>query len=275
MPVLTLKNTEKIWYEEKGEGKTAILFLHGWSMSSKVWHNQMDFFSSSYRVIALDFPGHGGSDAAEIVTLDSLAIIVEDFCSKLSLHDVRICGWSLGGLIALRSAYLLGSRLKAIVLTGTTPKFTINHEWLYGQSVNDVEKISLAYKRNAEKTRKRFFDSMFSQQEKNDTACMTRCSELYSCIDAPDPLVSLKELDILLTTDFRTELPYIEQPILSLSGEFDTICNTKASRVLSEMLVQGSYVEFSGCGHAPFITRIESWNHVVDNFLRGVCERNY
>ena len=47
-------------YAEKGEGDVLIL-LHGNSESNRIFKHQIDYFSSKYRVIAIDTRGHGNS----------------------------------------------------------------------------------------------------------------------------------------------------------------------------------------------------------------------
>ena len=49
-----------ISYREAGKGE-ALVFLHGINIHSAIWMNQIDYFSSRYRVIAWDAPSYGGS----------------------------------------------------------------------------------------------------------------------------------------------------------------------------------------------------------------------
>ncbi|MDQ6809915.1 MAG: alpha/beta hydrolase [Verrucomicrobiota bacterium] len=57
--------TMKIHYTNRGEGKQALVFVHGWSCDSTFWKAQLDAFPQT-RVIAIDLPGHGESDKPEI-----------------------------------------------------------------------------------------------------------------------------------------------------------------------------------------------------------------
>ena len=45
---------------EKGEGE-ALLLIHGVGLNAEVWAPQIEAFSATHRVIALDMLGHGGS----------------------------------------------------------------------------------------------------------------------------------------------------------------------------------------------------------------------
>ncbi|CAK2730131.1 Esterase [Vibrio crassostreae] len=52
---------EQIAYGKSGSGETALIFIHGWSLDSRLWQNQVSEFSKQYQVITMDLAGHGNS----------------------------------------------------------------------------------------------------------------------------------------------------------------------------------------------------------------------
>ena len=50
----------ELYYQEKGHGEPFI-FLHGNGENGFYFQNQIDYYQSKYRVIALDTRGHGKS----------------------------------------------------------------------------------------------------------------------------------------------------------------------------------------------------------------------
>nr|PMI20402.1 hypothetical protein BCU50_17705 [Vibrio sp. 10N.286.46.E10] len=52
---------EQIAYGKSGSGDTALIFIHGWSLDSRLWRNQMSEFSEQHQVITMDLAGHGNS----------------------------------------------------------------------------------------------------------------------------------------------------------------------------------------------------------------------
>ncbi|MGF1794297.1 alpha/beta hydrolase, partial [Photobacterium profundum] len=52
---------ERIAYGISGGGETALIFIHGWSLDSRLWQNQLGYFSQQYQVITMDLAGHGNS----------------------------------------------------------------------------------------------------------------------------------------------------------------------------------------------------------------------
>src|SRR5437879_13104724 len=53
----------KVHYYDIGnhKSKTALVFIHGWTCNADFWKDSYNAFPT-YRVIALDLPGHGQSD---------------------------------------------------------------------------------------------------------------------------------------------------------------------------------------------------------------------
>ena len=54
------RNGLQIHYDEMGEGRPLVL-LHGFLFSSAMWEAQVDVLRENYRVITVDFRGHGHS----------------------------------------------------------------------------------------------------------------------------------------------------------------------------------------------------------------------
>ncbi|MFA3920906.1 alpha/beta fold hydrolase [Ruegeria hyattellae] len=85
---------------ESGQGEPLVL-IHGVGMQSAAWAPQIEALSGSRHVIALDLPGHGGSDRiaarSELpVFLDWLLAVLD----ALQLPAVSLAGHSMGALIA-------------------------------------------------------------------------------------------------------------------------------------------------------------------------------
>ena len=106
-----------IYFQEAGEGKPALLFIHGLSPHSDCWRDQINYFSKDYQVIAVDLPGFGksGQNRTEW-TMDSYGDDVESILSKLNLDDVILVGHSMGGLVALTAATKIPDKLRCVVL---------------------------------------------------------------------------------------------------------------------------------------------------------------
>jgi len=52
-----------IAFDVRGHGETALVFVHCWACDRTFWREQLDAFADRYRVVLLDFGGHGDFDA--------------------------------------------------------------------------------------------------------------------------------------------------------------------------------------------------------------------
>ncbi len=93
-------------YAEMGAGEQAVLFLHGFAGDSGNWRFVQSDFAAEYRTIALDLPGHGGSDKALPGggSLADLAALVSGFVRALAIDRVHLVGHSFGGAVARHMA---------------------------------------------------------------------------------------------------------------------------------------------------------------------------
>src|SRR5205823_13629549 len=52
----------RVHYKSLGEGKTALVFVHGWCCDLTFWRYQVPAFDGKLRMVLIDLPGHGKSD---------------------------------------------------------------------------------------------------------------------------------------------------------------------------------------------------------------------
>lgn len=273
MPWLEHEQGKRLWYEDQGNGRPLIL-IHGWSMSSAVWKFQLKELASLFRVIAPDLPGHGKSDAIhDGFTLAGACNTVISLCEALNLEQCILCGWSLGGFVALQSIASIRGRLAGLVLTGATPRFTVSDDWTSGLSARDVESLGILYRRSPQKARDHFIAGMFCNRERDPVGISGKLPDSMDEIPLPQISIALQGLNILLQADVRAMLPTIDIPTLVMYGSADSICIPEASRYLREKLC-GMESIFEGCGHAPFLTQPAVWNSRLEQFTRRICEQS-
>ena len=108
----------KLHYHEKGIGEPFIL-LHGNGGNGSYFKNQIDYFRSRYRVIAVDTKGHGGSPRGEApFTIEKFSCDLYDFMKAHRITDVVILGFSDGANIAMRFAMSHSDMVRALILNG-------------------------------------------------------------------------------------------------------------------------------------------------------------
>jgi len=125
MTSVTTKDGVQISYKDWGpKSAQAIVFHHGWPLSSDDWEGQMLFFvGKGYRVIAHDRRGHGrSSQVSDGHDMDHYAADVATVAEHLDLRNAVHVGHSTGGGEAARYVARHGKdRTAKLVLIGAVP----------------------------------------------------------------------------------------------------------------------------------------------------------
>jgi pimeloyl-ACP methyl ester carboxylesterase len=108
----------KMYYETYGEG-APLLMLHINGGSMNVFSNQIPWFSTHYRVIAVDTRAHGKSvDAGDSLTFEMMADDFNALLDSLHLDSCYVIGWSDGGISGLLLALRHPEKVKKLVVSG-------------------------------------------------------------------------------------------------------------------------------------------------------------
>ncbi len=97
----------------------SVVLLHGFGGTHRAWDGVVGLLDRErYRPLAIDLPGHG--EAADAPRPISFAGCVEHVLAK-SPERFVLCGYSMGGRIALHVALAAPERVARMVLVGVNP----------------------------------------------------------------------------------------------------------------------------------------------------------
>jgi pimeloyl-ACP methyl ester carboxylesterase len=149
MPIVKFKQGN-IHYEVSGKGR-AIVFLHGFLGSTKIWTDYIKKFENSYKIILIDLPGHGKSDCyGYIHTMELMAESVKSVLDELNLRRYILVGHSMGGYVSLAFAEMYPDNLKGLVLFHSTALADTDIKKLERtRSINLVKRNKSGYVRGA------------------------------------------------------------------------------------------------------------------------------
>ncbi|MAY83916.1 MAG: alpha/beta hydrolase [Flavobacteriales bacterium] len=109
-----------ISYRDEGSGR-ALILLHGFLASHRLWDDQFEDLTKRYRVIAPDLPGHGDSGSLGYLhSMELMAEMVHALIKHLGLRKVVLLGHSLGGYVSLAFAEKYTDKLKGLILLNST-----------------------------------------------------------------------------------------------------------------------------------------------------------
>lgn len=266
MKSLTLPDDRILAYRDQGDGPPLVM-LHGWSMSSAVFSEAIDHFSSSFRVLAPDLRGHGKSSPGQGYTLDDLAADLLVWLERLGIENLNLLGWSLGGQVALVLAQRLGARVDRLILNATTPRFAASGDWACGLPAGQVRAMARNLKRDYRRTMEEFFHLQFAGEDLSRERLRSIVAFAVRQSKLPEPEVGLACLQTLEDEDQRSLLAETSCPTLVLQGTEDRITVPAAAEYLAVSLPKARLSMLQSVGHAPFLSRPEETFRQWQDFL--------
>lgn len=106
----------KIHYLTAGHGP-AVLLLHGYTQTSRMWRPLIPQLASTFTVIAPDLPGIGDSDIpADGLNMKDAAIRIHDLVRSLGVEKANVVGHDIGLMVAYAYAAQFPSETEKLVL---------------------------------------------------------------------------------------------------------------------------------------------------------------
>lgn len=253
----------KLHVETTGDGPDVVL-LHGWGIDSGIWSELIRILAPRYRVHALDLPGYGASAACDSIALETLA----RQAARSAPRRCAVCGWSLGGQIALAWARRAPRQVTRLALIATTPCFARRDDWPHAVAAKTLREFAQALTADYDGTLKRFL-ALQTWGDAQAEEVARRLRETVFAHGRPPAAVLQQGLQILVGTDLRPQLPAIMQPALVVHGDRDRLTPRAAGEYLSRMLPHARLAVVHGAGHALFVSNPKGVGALLAEFLDG------
>lgn len=267
MPDFTASDDTRLSYEEWGDPTApAVLLLHGFTASGRMWQPQVGPLSDDYRVIVPDLRGHGRSQSPAEMDRYGIERYARDLVELLDDLEVTVCalaGCSFGGMIALQFATMFPPRVAALVISDASPAYESPR---YDERFRTRE----AGMRDMEEVVRKFGTATLGKRMAADVAdafLADGIRERFARLDADG------YLGASLTRRTRPDLtPVLREkltmPVMLCDGDEDPVFS--ALDVVADELPGARVVVFRGAGHGLPAQRPEQFTDVLFDFLRDV-----
>ena len=112
----------KLGVEISGTGGQPVLaMIHGFAGSSRTWEFVRPLLERHFQLVLFDLPGHGGVTPQSDVSLTRLAETIATFLLKSVEGPRNLCGYSMGGRIALHVGLQFPDAVTRLALIGASP----------------------------------------------------------------------------------------------------------------------------------------------------------
>ncbi len=257
-----------------------LLCVHGWATDSSVWKALTKEGATGLSASTINLPGHGGIFRWDGPDLEPAVKEIVYHIERDGGPVVGI-GWSLGAKALIETAVKRKRLFEALVLVGATPSFVRREGFECAQPAPLVRRMIMDMKRDPSATVDRFYALNFTEEElelESVTAFIERfrypgplnCTDEKNC----RPLFRYDEittaLEALYRTDLREALSSIDVPVLLIHGSCDRIVPPEAGVYLRDNIKGARLEVMEGAGHAPFLTRPDSFNRLIADFVEGL-----
>ncbi len=242
-------------YQERGLPQgLPVVFVHGFPFSHAMWDAQMMALPQEIRAITYDVRGHGQSDAAD--GQFSIEYFVDDLIGLLDHLGIRqavVCGLSMGGYVALRTAERHADRIRALVLCDTRSEADPNEA-----KVKRAGQAKAVKQTGSKPFAEGFVKAVFAPDtfQNNPKAVET----IKAIIEKTSPVAIAGTL-----------LSAINVPTLIMVGELDTLTPPAASESMHKLIKGSSLHVIPRAAHMSNLENTGDFNGHLIEFLKTIA----
>ncbi len=250
-----------------------VLLVHGLGQSGyQDWWEVIDALEHEYRVVALDLPGFGRSDAvAGELSPPRYAALLDWLSRERELEPVRLVGHSMGAAVALYFAGAYPERVERVVLAdvaGVLQRVAFLRGVLAEQSLSDGLPGALGEGvRELLGQATGLMERLVVSQDWDIVEILRHSQTAWDALLADRPNVNAAVS--LLQTDFSGVIEAFDHPATLIWGAQDDVTPVRTGYLLRGRLpAQGPRI-VSGAGHTPMRTHTQAFLEHLRAGLEG------
>jgi pimeloyl-[acyl-carrier protein] methyl ester esterase len=177
-----------------------------------------------------------------------------------------LIGWSLGGLIALDTILSRPSRIRALVLVSSTPRFCQGPDYDGGVPLATLRAMKIALQHDPVPTLRQFHRMVHAP----DVPAADATEDFTAQALKGGIKILADGLEYLATTDLRSKLFALAPPVLLVHGDADVVIPSAASAYMAANVPRTAVQIFRGKGHGLPLTSPCDVAQVICDFLNSV-----
>lgn len=112
-------NGHALHYYQAGKKGTPLVLLTGYATTSNFWNSDfVQCLATNHQVYLIDYAGINSSESVNLqkLSIQSMALDVNEFSHKLKLRHPALVGWSMGGGVALEASFIAPNEYRQLYL---------------------------------------------------------------------------------------------------------------------------------------------------------------
>lgn len=252
-------NGIKVFFKGNPSAKP-IIFIHGFPFDHTLWDEVIEQLKDDFYCISYDIRGFGGSEVGHgQYTMESYVDDLEAIISELDLRQVILCGFSMGGYIALRANERL-QNFKALILANTTTTSDDDEAKLKrAKAMHNIDKEGI------EPFLDNFFTAAFTKTYRQEQ--QEKIALLKEKILRFDPVGIKGALLAMISRTDTTQSLDKTPPALLITASDDAIIAPEIMKDMASKIKNSHYSEVQDSGHASMLEKPKEFVKALRSFL--------
>jgi len=240
-------------FSVRGNGR-AVVCLHGWCLSRKLWVYLEEDIASDHMVVCPDLPGFGGSSGlGGPYDLGRLADDVGDLVAELALDDSVLVGFAFGACVAMKLASSGQTNLGGAVLIGVPSASTAPYD-----------RMPKAMRRDWPDFAHRSAEAICKQPQSEAT--IAYLERMFVGTALP---VAIETVGVLGAFEPVELAPHVGVPALLVHGRQDDVVPLSVAEACAAAMPSGRLKVVDDAGHLVPFDQPGALNELVRSFLNA------
>ncbi len=237
-------------YLEVGEGKPLVI-LHGIMGGLSNFNEVIDFFKDKFKIFMPELPVY--TYPLLKTNIKGFSKYLHEFIKYKNIENPILLGNSLGGHVSLYYAHRHGTKVRALVLTGSSGLYEKGFGESYPQRKN--------YEYIKKKTQEVFHDPKMATKELVD--------EVFRIVNNRGKILrTLALAKSAIRHNMAKDLVHFRMPVCLIWGKQDIVTPPEVAEEFHRLLPDSDLYWIDKSGHAPMMERPAEFNRILESWFR-------
>lgn len=251
-----------------GEGKSTMVFVHGFGCDQNMWRFLAPVYAQRFRVVLLDLVGSGGSDlsAYDKTKYDRLQGYADDIVEvveEVAVGPTVFVGHSVSAMIGMLADLAAPGKFSGHVMIGPSPCYINDGEYVGGFERKDIEGLLETLESNYLGWSSNMAPAIMGAPHKPELGV-----ELTNSFCRTDPEIAKQFARVTFMSDNRADLPRLKTPTLILQCSDDLIAPVSVGEYLHQTLPNSMLRVIENVGHCPHLSEPSACTSAINDFLQ-------
>ena len=252
-----------------GKGKP-LLMISPIGLTAPIWKYQFLNLYKNNLVVVIHQPGYGLSEKVKKSNNKEVSDLIIATLNQLTINkDVTILGSCFGSIVSAHLAKNYPDVISKVCFIGgfydgsDLPAIDMEN-----MKLDDLKKMTSEISGSIGKDFDVIIENLKDLSTKK-TEEFKNCKELLLNSQCANSLICLRYLNEMKNLSTVNWLSKLDQPVLCIYGDLDTVIPTIRSYEISKLTKNSSIAEVKGAGHYPYLTHSKEFNKILSKFIKN------